>query len=238
MKKNKRTDIDFSEHEHRIEIFKNENGKEIRIDHFQVGNSRINYIQFINTDEIMSVTGDFGNWIFCRPFVPSSEGFVSDHYWYEKLSISSTQKYKSFDSDLTVEALEDEMNRMDEDFDVDYVERKEEYRAYLERCISESDYEWGYVAYAYQEHPSWMDSEDVIFCEKTNVRLEIIFDAFDEICNRLKDKEMIEFENSDYVACPTCKGKCSILSDNENDDPIDCPECNGTGKITYEKEEM
>lgn len=48
----KRTTIDFSEHEHRVEIFKC-GEKEIRVDHFQVGNSRMNYIQFINTDVLL-----------------------------------------------------------------------------------------------------------------------------------------------------------------------------------------
>ena len=57
MRKN-RIGVDFSEHTHRIEIFKC-GDKEIRIDHFQNGNSRINYIQFINTDEVMTVTGAF-----------------------------------------------------------------------------------------------------------------------------------------------------------------------------------
>jgi len=42
--------------------------------HFQVGDSSTNYIQFINTDRVLTVTGDFGNWVFCRPFVPSPDG--------------------------------------------------------------------------------------------------------------------------------------------------------------------
>lgn len=185
----KRTNWDFSKHKHRVEIFKNEEGREIQIDHFQDGNSRIGYIQFINTDEIMSVTGDFGNWIFCRPFVPSSEAYVSDIYWCEKLSIASTQKYKSFDTELTDKALNEELSKIDEEFDPDDEKGKEEYREYLEGCIRYSEYEPEYITYAYQEHPDWMDSESVIFCEKISVRLEIIFDAFDEICRRLELKE-------------------------------------------------
>lgn len=187
----KRTNWDFSKHKHRVEIFKNDEGKEIQIDHFQDGNSRVGYIQFINTDEIMSVTGDFGNWIFCRPFVPSSEGYVSDIYWCEKLLIASHQRYSSFDTTLTDEALNEELSKIDDEFDADDVERKEEYKEYLDGCIRHSENEHEYITYAYQEHPSWMDSESVIYCEKTSVQLEIIFDAFDEICKRLELKERI-----------------------------------------------
>ena len=50
--KNKRTNIDFKDHKHRVEIFKNDKDDEIRIDHFQVGDSNQRYIQFVNTDRL------------------------------------------------------------------------------------------------------------------------------------------------------------------------------------------
>lgn len=130
----KRTDIDFSQHKHRIEIFSNsETGHEIRVDHLQVGNSNYNYVQFINTDRILTVTGDYGNWTFCRPFVPSKDGYVSDLYWIEKLRMSN---YLDFDT-------------------LDMIE-----------------------------------NEDIPHYKVIPCQLLAIFDAFDEICRRLEEKEI------------------------------------------------
>ena len=41
--------------------------------------------------DLCVVTGDVGNWMFCREFHPSSKGHVSDYYWVEKLQMSSSQ---------------------------------------------------------------------------------------------------------------------------------------------------
>ncbi len=60
-KRNKRTTIDFSNHTHTIEIFKSDSGNQIRVDHLRNGNSRMEYVKFVNDDEGLSVFGDFGN---------------------------------------------------------------------------------------------------------------------------------------------------------------------------------
>ena len=46
-----------------------------------------------------------------------------------------------------------------------------------------------YMAYRDSGKPSFIDYEMIPFFKKVEPRLEIIFDAFDEICYRLKDKE-------------------------------------------------
>ena len=38
-------------------------------------------VTFINTNNIMVVTGDNSNWMFCREFHPSPAGRVSEGYW-------------------------------------------------------------------------------------------------------------------------------------------------------------
>lgn len=186
MSKKNRTGIDFSRHIHRVEIFKC-GDKDIQVDHFQVGSSRINYIQFICTDEVMTVTGDFGNWVFSRPFKPSPEGHVSDSYWLEKLQMASEQRLER----LNMDAISKEIKQLIRSGLRDYgytgsklKEAKEWYKELLEY----TDDELGYLAKAYRDYdrPSFIESEDIPNTRQIPTWLNIIFDAFDEICNRLK----------------------------------------------------
>jgi hypothetical protein len=64
-------------------------------------------VTFINTEGIMAVTGDYGNWIFCREFHPSPEGYVSDIYWLQKLRNSSCQDPYDFDSNEVKRQIEE-----------------------------------------------------------------------------------------------------------------------------------
>jgi hypothetical protein len=184
---NKRTATDFSKHEHRIEIFKNENGKEIQIDHFQVGDSRMHYIKFTNTDENLIVTGDYGSWIFCRPFVPSPDGYVSGGYWMEKLTIGSVQKPYVFDSDIAAADIKELIDSGLENYGYEgekLEKAKEWFRELLENCDDELDYQ----SKAYRDcyKPDFIDYEEIPSGKKVHPWLEVIFDAFDEMCERLK----------------------------------------------------
>lgn len=184
----KRTTWDFSKHTHRVEIFKSEEGNEIRVDHFQEGNKSCGYIKFVNDDRGLSVFGDFGNWIFCRPFYPSKEGFVSDGYWNEKLKISSSQEHAKYDS----EATEKELRQMIKSGLKEYGYRGEELnevKEWFKDLLYYVDDELEYTYHAYRgDNPTNMDYEYIPFCKKGSYRLEIIFDAFDEICNRIDEK--------------------------------------------------
>jgi hypothetical protein len=130
LSKGKRTGINFSEHE---VIITEQEG--LLVHYFKKPNTIMNSIKFINTNGILAVTGDFGNWIFCREFHPSADGYVSEGYWNEKLSINSEQTCSKFDSEETEkelqkmldehQVLEDilndfkEYNNIDEDLDND-----------------------------------------------------------------------------------------------------------------------
>ncbi len=70
-------------------------------------------VVFINTEGILAVTGDYGNWIFCREFHPSKDGFVSDSYWVEKLKIPSTQKPTDFDPEGTEKEIKERLKEED-----------------------------------------------------------------------------------------------------------------------------
>ena len=185
-----RTGIDFSEHVHRVEIFKSDEN-EIRIDHFQVGDSKMNYIQFINTDRVLSVSGDFGNWIFCRPFIPDKGGYVSDGYWLEKLRILSTQEAGRYSSDETAKEIKLLIKSGLEDYGYKGAELQAVKEWYTELLsYTDDEYEYIYEAYRSYDRPGNIDNESVPFCKEVNNWLYIIFDAFDEICERLSENKV------------------------------------------------
>ncbi len=193
----KRTEIDFSEH-----IVTETKQEGLSIYDFGIPNTWNQRIKFINTCGIMAITGDFGNWIFCREFHPSSKDFVSDYYWCEKLQINSIQEYSDYSPSSTEEELkrrlkeyiEEQINE-DENFheEEDYYDEKNETIKYYKECIEKvRNNEHAYVDFAYQEYPDTLDCEDVVFCKEIKHRLKIIFDAFDEMCRRIKEKEQNE----------------------------------------------
>jgi hypothetical protein len=175
----RRTDVNFDKHELTV-IDTND----VLIHKFKKSNTICCSITFINTQGIMAVTGDYGNWIFCREFHPSAEGFVSDSYWCEKLRISSTQKISDYDSEDTRKEMEKMISNEDENLD-------EEDREYLKSLLDYVDEcEERYLVYAHDNLPKNRDHEFVPYIKKLNPWLEVIFDAFDEICQRYKRKEM------------------------------------------------
>lgn len=182
----KRTEVDFSKHE--VIITREEN---LLVHYLKRPGTYTYAVKFINTNGIMAVTGDVGNWLFCREFHPSADGSVSDGYWVEKLRNSSEQTGQEYDK----EATEREINRMllggIEEYGYTKEETVAEYKEYLQECLSLTDDEFAYKHYAYRHTPSWMDSESVIFCTTEPIWLKIVFDAFEEICSRLKAKQEI-----------------------------------------------
>ena len=185
----KRTNIDLSKHV--IEVTKTEN---VLIHRFAIPNTYTNSVKFINTNGIMAVTGDFGNWIFCREFHPSADGMVSDHYWIEKLHIASSQVGEEFDSRLTRKEIELGLESQLEEYGYDG-EELEEMKEYYNDLLDNVDYsEWEYTSYAYSNKPNFLDAESVPFLKDTKSWLKVIFDCFDEICDRIKKESLVEQE--------------------------------------------
>lgn len=174
---NKRTDIDFSKHT--LTVTK---APGCMVHDFGRPGSSYNRVKFINIAGIMAVTGDFGNWIFCREFHPSADGRVSDEYWCEKLRIASTQTSHEYDEDGTHKKILHEL-ATEEDL-------TPEEKEYLEECARLTDSEFGYDAFAYQENVGrYEDGEYVPKVIRVKPWLQIIFDGFEEICHRMKEKE-------------------------------------------------
>lgn len=177
-----RTGIDFSKHE--LIITDNEF---VNICWLKIPDRMMNNIKFINTNGILAVTGDFGNWIFCREFHPSADGYVSDGYWDEKLRIASVQQSHKFDSEQTIKDIDEFVEEHEYYFETDS-DVKEEIEEWIEDLRQASDDETDYINVAYRQNPSWLDCEYVPFGKKRHTWLSIIYDAFDEICNRMKNE--------------------------------------------------
>jgi len=60
------------------------------------------------------------------------------------------------------------------------------YHELLEIADSEDELEYTYKAYRDSSKPDFIDYEDIPYYKEIPIQLNIIFDAFDEICKRLK----------------------------------------------------
>lgn len=179
--KGERTGIEFEQHE--LIVFESNKGEEneLIIHHLKKPNSYIDSIKFINTNGILSVTGDYSNWIFCREFVPSVKiDNVCDMYWKEKLINSSCQEPSEFDSEGTVEDI-NTLLAEEEDLSAEETE-------YLKECLSNmSDGELDYTYFAHRNNCGRFEDHEYVPLRKTvKYHLLAVFDGFDEICRRLK----------------------------------------------------
>lgn len=167
----KRTQVDFSKHT----ITESKEGG-VLIHRFREPGTMTHAVTFINAAGVLAVTGDFGNWIFCREFHPSKKGGVSDSYWCEKLKIASTQNPYDYDADGTEKELEEKI--ADEETSA---EAKEFYTELLEDHVHES--EEVYLAEAHGHNmPKDVDHEDIPHCKKLKFWLAAVFDAFEAMC--------------------------------------------------------
>ena len=183
--KGKRTGLDFSEHE--MIVTENEN---VSIHYLKKPGTVCDSIKYINCGGILAVTGDYGNWIFCRSFYPSEKEFVSEHYWHEKLRNSSTQEAMDFDGDATKEELKRVLEEYKEECKEEEKEPDEDVVEYYEQCMSKCDeHELDYTHYAYREQPDGMDYDNVILLKDYKSWLKTVFDGFDEMCRRIKEEK-------------------------------------------------
>lgn len=173
--------IDWSEHV--VDTVVSEN---FRMDWIHIPGSSNRNVKFINTNGIMAVTGDYGNWIFCREFHPSAGSTVSRGYMDEKLELYSEQKAYEYSPSKTKEAI------------IEFVEdltssEKEKWEDWIDSLFNSLEDYYEYVYAAYRETPSDIYCEDVPFREERHVWLDCVYDAFNEICNRLEnDKRDIQ----------------------------------------------
>lgn len=175
-----RTNLDFSQHV--LTIVQNDDNCEIY--RFEKPNTSWDSFVFIIAEWLTIVGGDYGNWIFDRPFSPSKITNVSDSYWCEKLRLSSTQKSHDFDSAKTIKHIQELIQENSFEYSFEELE-------YLNECkkLAEGS-EWEYSVYAYNELPDNWTAEDVPFGTIINPQLLRVFDAFEEIAKRIEKNKL------------------------------------------------
>lgn len=179
------TSYDFSEHLHKIEIFTSEEGNEIRIDHLIKNNSNRGYVKFVNDSKGLCVFGDFGNWVFCQPFYPSADNYTYIGYWNEKLKIRSSQEHAKYDAEQTEEEIQNLIDGGLKSMWGYKGDKLNKAKRWFSDLLLYTDDEITYIYKAFKEfRPIEIDDELIPFCEKGDIRLAIILDAFNEICNR------------------------------------------------------
>ena len=176
----KRTTIDFSKHQ--LKVTQQEG---LLIHEFKRPDTRVCMLVFINTCGVMTVTGDFGNWVFCREFHPSpnEDGGVSSGYWDEKLEISSVQKSHQYDSQETLKRIGEFKKEFKESYGRKMTEDEKDWVKQLEENV---DDEHEYIYLAYRETPQGIDYEAVPFGKSRHPWLNAVYDGFDAICEMLK----------------------------------------------------
>lgn len=174
--KGKRTGLDFEQHELRIT-----EQDDLLVHYLRKPNTICDSVKFINTNGILAVTGDYGNWIFCREFHPGPNAGVSDGYWKEKLKISSCQEPAKYDADKTENEIK---RRISED---DCPASFKEY--YQELLLQIGDGEINYMYHAFNDAPNGLDCEYIPLVKSVDHWLLCVFDAFDEICRRMKETQ-------------------------------------------------
>lgn len=170
-----RTTTDFSKHE--LTIKKDEYAT---IYDFKKLNTITERVVFINCMGILTVTGDYGNYVFCREFHPAKDGYVSDMYWVEKATISSKQEVMKFDEEETLKAINHMLDNPDED------SLDQDDKNYLEELKNQiyDGYE-RYIVYAMDNIPESRDFEFPPIKRTIDFQLQIVFDAFEEVCHRM-----------------------------------------------------
>lgn len=186
MRANRRTDIDFSEHKYTCTEAKDELGDIIRVDSLELEGTVYKNVNFMNTKFGMVVFSEYGVWSFNRCFIPNGSGeLISDDYWISKLTSNLCEMERNFDKDLIKEHLSELAEEisdfgLDEDVEQDALEWVSDLM-----CFADCE-DWdGYMDIVYHEES---DMYAPVY-KKAPYRLNAIFDAFEEICHRIKNKE-------------------------------------------------
>lgn len=175
--------VDFSQHKlHRLE---NEN---LQTFHLKLDGTSRNNVKFTLVDGVTVITGDFGNWVACRYFNPKDDPIDSVGYFCEKLRIHSEQELYEWDSDYLASEVKELIKGLKERG----IKGKnfEKSKEFLEESLGFGDNEIDYIAYCREYMPECFDYEYLPDGYVTKYRIFILVDAFNEICQRLKEENL------------------------------------------------
>jgi hypothetical protein len=180
----KRSKVDWSQHEHSCLPL----GNDCVIDELSIpGKGAFKSVKFINSQGIMAVTGDYGVWVFNREFIPSSqEGEVIEHYWCEKAP--SCHLY-DFDPEATHALITEWKNELMEVSEGQLSDNDRKRIEYWDACdeIVDQDSPMYYQVRACDLKPSFLDYDEVPYQKSIKPWLLVVFDAWEEICRRMRE---------------------------------------------------
>lgn len=173
----KRTEIDFSKHELIIE-----NKDDLLVHHLKKPDSYLDSIMYVNTHGFLAVTGDYSNWIFCREFHPSGNGYCDSRYWSEKLRIGSCQEPSDYDAERTHNEIQALLDNKEEPITL-------KQREWFENLLKYTEQEAEYVYQAFINNTIGWETESMPYCKSYKYHFLAILDGFEEICSRIAEKE-------------------------------------------------
>ena len=175
MKAERRTTIDLSE----MQLIVNKSER-ISIYEFKLPKGSQSQATFIVGLDITAVTGDWGNWIFDTEFHPKQDGYVSDGYWLEKLRRNSCQEPTVFDSSFCEQQIKELLDAQEDVLTVDDMQFLYGLQGSL---ISEQAYN-NFIFW--NKDDMWSGTyADLPTGRKVRQHLLILFDMFDEMCERI-----------------------------------------------------
>ena len=182
----KRTGVDFSNYKYERKVL-NVLGLKVIIDALkrEEGSS---FFLFINTPSGLNVVNRCTSYSFDRSFIPHHDAYVNEGYWLDKLSYD----YDMFVRKLDMAAIDESIDELRDELD-DYGFNEDEMEASLEfidnLCTDDAI---GYLSdlNGYGK-PDCLECVDFPTYEYKSDDMDIVFDAFNEICDRLfiKHKE-------------------------------------------------
>lgn len=205
--------VDWSKHELRKEILGDPTVNSHSVFELKVPNTRMNQVTFINAEGVCAVTGDYGNWIFCRTFNPETNCYMEPSYMAEKARIASNQSTHQFDYKGTIQEIKDKITEIlieggaltveDDNHLPEYTEpRAEQFEhlcnadiehiKWLVDCIeyAEHNNEQEYIQQASDSIPNHLCTDSIIVCREIQYWFRVVNEAWNEIRDRCaKQKE-------------------------------------------------
>lgn len=186
----KRTNVDFSKHILYETHYTNPvTGHNLDVWELKVPNTMWYRVIFINSCNTLTIDGDYGRFSFCREFHPSKDGYVSDGYWLEKMRNSNCLIYDEYDSEATEKELKELIKTGLEEYGYEGEELKDK-KKQLKNLLTYVDDKIEYEYHAFRGYID-LDYDMIPYCKQQNIQLDICFDAFDYICQKMKDDAQV-----------------------------------------------
>jgi hypothetical protein len=186
MAKGKRSGVDWSKHV----VSTDPHGNTVVIHTLGIPGSKMQEVVFINCQGVMTVTGDYGIWVFNREFMPSpKESEVIEHYWCEKATGNTSQEIYEFDPEGTEALIDEWIVALKQESPEGHSGQENVLIDYLESCRSIiHDGDQYYRVRAHDLKPNSVDRDQVPYQSKIKTWLLIVFDAWEEICRQLREE--------------------------------------------------